>query len=82
MGDAAPLSFVAATTLTAGVLSVQTNFWPMAVGPDPARHFTGYLNSGLTVMMMVAVVVILVNAAWRCVRVLTGRVPMRVADMA
>ena len=77
-----PLSFVAVTTLTAGVLSVQTNFWPMAVGPDPARHFTGYLNSGLTVMMMVAVVVILVNAAWRCARVLTGRVPVRVADMA
>ena len=62
-----PMWFVAVTTLTAGVLSVQTNFWPMAIGPDPARHFTGYLNSGLTVMMMVAVVVILVNAAWRCV---------------
>ena len=33
-------------------------------------------------MMMVAVVVILVNAAWRCVGVLTGRVPMHVADVA
>ncbi len=77
-----PLSFVAVTTLTAGVLSVQTNFWPMAIGPDPTRHFTGYMNSALTVMMMVAVVVILVNAGWRCVRVLTGRVPVRVADMA
>jgi carbon starvation protein len=77
-----PLSFVAVTTLTAGVLSVQTNFWPMAVGPDPTRHFTGYLNSALTVMMMVAVVVILVNAAWRCARVLTGRVPLRVGEMA
>jgi carbon starvation protein len=77
-----PLSFVAVTTLTAGVLSVQTNFWPMAVGPDPSRHFTGYLNSGLTVMMMVAVVVILINAAWRCVGVLRGRVPMHVADVA
>jgi hypothetical protein len=73
---------VAVTTLTAGVLSVQTNFWPMAVGPDPSRHFTGYLNSGLTVMMMVAVVVILINAAWRCVGVLRGRVPMHVADVA
>ena len=70
------------TTLTAGVLSVRDNFWPMAIGPDPARHFQGYLNTGLTVMMMVSVVVILVNAAWRCVRVLTGRVPLRVADVA
>jgi len=59
-----------------------TNFWPMAIGPDPSRHFTGYLNSGLTVMMMAAVVVILVNAAWRCTRVLTGRVPLHVADVA
>ena len=70
-----PLAFVSVTTLTAGVLSVQTNFWPMAVGPDPSRHFSGYLNTALTVMMMVAVVIVLVNAAWRCIRVLTGRVP-------
>ena len=70
-----PLAFVSVTTLTAGVLSVQTNFWPMAVGPDPSRHFSGYLNTALTVMMMVAVIVVLVNAAWRCIRVLTGRVP-------
>ena len=41
-----PLSFVSMTTLTAGVLSVRDNFWPMAIGPDPARHFQGYLNTG------------------------------------
>ena len=69
-----PLSFVSVTTLTAGVLSVRHNFWPMAVGPDPARHFSGYLNTLLTVMMMVAVLVILANAAWRCALVLTGRI--------
>src|SRR5829696_6145122 len=75
-----PLSFVAVTTLTAGVMSVQMNFCRMAVGPDPSKQFSGYLNSALTVMMMVAVVVVLVNAAWRCVRVLSGRVPLHVAD--
>ena len=63
---AAPLAFVAVTTLTAGVLSVQTNFWPMAVGPDPTRHFQGYLNTGLTILMMICVVVILANPIWRC----------------
>ena len=52
---------------------------PMAVGPDPSRHFTGYLNSGLTVMMMVAVLVVLVNAGWRCIGVLTGRIPVTVS---
>ena len=41
-----PLAFVSVTTLTAGVLSVRDNFWPMAIGPDPARHFNGYLNTG------------------------------------
>ena len=39
LGHAVPLSFVVVTTLTAGVLSVRDNFWPMAIGPDPARHF-------------------------------------------
>jgi carbon starvation protein len=69
-----PLSFVATTTLTAGVLSVRDNFWPMAVGPNPARHFQGYLNTTLTVVMMVCVVVILANAIWKWTQVLRGRV--------
>src|SRR5204863_438901 len=30
---AIPLAFVSVTTLTAGVLSVRDNFWPMAIGP-------------------------------------------------
>ena len=41
-----PLSFVSVTTLTAGVLSVRDNFWPMAIGPNPATHFQGYLEHG------------------------------------
>jgi carbon starvation protein len=68
-----PLIFVTVTTLTAGVLSVRDNFWPMAIGPNPERHFQGYLNTGLTVVMMVCVVVIIANAGWRCVQVLRGR---------
>jgi carbon starvation protein len=76
---AVPLAFVSTTTLTAGVMSVRDNFWPMAIGADPARHFQGYLNSGLTVMMMVCVIVILANALWRCAQVLRGRVPIMAA---
>ena len=75
-----PLSFVAITTLTAGVLSVRTIFWPLAVGPNPATHFQGYLNTTLTIVMMVSVIVILCNAAWRWIQVLTGKVALRVAD--
>jgi carbon starvation protein len=71
-----PLSFVAVTTLTAGVLSVRDNFWPMAIGPNDALHFQGYLNAILTVMMMVCVLVILASAISRWVGVLTGRIPL------
>jgi carbon starvation protein len=69
-----PMVFVATTTLAAGVFSVRDNFWPMAIGADPARHFQGYLNTVVTIVMMICVVVILVNAAWRWSQVLRGRV--------
>ena len=69
-----PLAFVSVTTLTAGVLSVRDNFWPMAVGPDTSLNFQGYLNTALTVIMMLLVVVILANAVWRWMQVLRGRV--------
>ena len=67
-----PLAFVSITTLTAGALSVRDNFYPMAIGPDPAKHFQGYLNSIVTVVMMVCVLVILASAVARWIRVLNG----------
>src|SRR3954466_10542505 len=67
-----PLAFVSVTTLTAGALSVRDNFYPMAIGADPARHFQGYLNSIVTVVMMLLVLVILSSAVIRWVRVLNG----------
>jgi carbon starvation protein len=68
-----PLVFVAVTTLTAGVLSVRDNFWPMALGPDATLNFQGWVNTILTIVMMICVVVILANAAWKWRQVLTGR---------
>ena len=67
-----PLAFVAITTLTAGALSVRDNFYPMAIGPDPAKHFQGYLNSIVTVVMMVCVLVILASAIARWIKVMNG----------
>jgi carbon starvation protein len=69
-----PLAFVSVTTLAAGALSVRDNFWPMAVSPDAALHVQGYLNSILTVVMMISVVVILASALMRWVAVLRGRI--------
>jgi carbon starvation protein len=71
-----PLAFVAITTLTAGVLSVRDNFWPMANGADESLRFTGYVNTVLTIVMMVCVIVILANAIWKWGRVLSGRQPI------
>ena len=71
-----PLAFVSITTLTAGVLSVRDNFWPMAIGPDASRRFQGQLDTALTIVMMVCVVVILGHALRRCVRVVLGMVPV------
>jgi carbon starvation protein len=71
-----PLCFVATTTITAGYMSVRDNFWPMAVGDDPALQVQGYVNSVCTVIMMVCVVIILTASARRWLMVLTGRVPV------
>jgi len=62
-----PLSFLSVVTLSAGFLSVRDNFWPKAVGPNPALHAQGYLDSVLTSVMMVCVVVILAAALRRWV---------------
>ena len=62
----APMAFVGTTTLAGGFMSVRDIFWPMTKNPDTALR--GYLNSGLTVVMMVCVVLILADAIPRWVR--------------
>ena len=76
-----PLCFISITTLTAGYMSVRDNFWPMAVGPDPALHTQGYVQSICTVIMLACAVIILIATAQRCVSVLGGQIPTR-ADTA
>jgi carbon starvation protein len=70
-----PLCFLATSTLTAGYLSIRDNYWPLAVGPNPAVHVQGYVDAICTAIMMVCAVIILTSAAHRWVRVLTGKVP-------
>jgi carbon starvation protein len=65
-----PLSFVSITTLTAGAMSVRDNFYPMAIGPNPELHFQGYVNSIVTVVMMICVLVILGSAIMKWIAVL------------
>ena len=63
-------------TITAGVLSVRDNFWPMATGPDPALHIQGYIDSICTVVMLALAVIILGATARRSLQVLSGREPI------
>ncbi len=67
---ALPMAFVAVTTLTAGFLNITTNFLPLA--QTPGNAFRGYLQAALTVIMMVAVVVILLDSGRRCLATLRG----------
>ncbi|MBM3782343.1 MAG: carbon starvation protein A [Acidobacteria bacterium] len=57
-----PLSFLSINTLYGGFLNVRDNFWPLAIGPNPATHVQGYVLSICTVAMMVCAVVILGQA--------------------
>ena len=63
-----PMLFVAVTTLTAGYLNITDNFWPMTY--NPATVVQGYINSILTVIMMICAVVVLEEAGRRWYRVL------------
>jgi len=58
-----PLSFVATTTLVAGWESITDIFWPLSQQPDTA--WQGYINTFLTVTIMIAAVIILVDSIRR-----------------
>src|SRR3989440_1064734 len=55
-----PLSFVATTTLVAGYQSIRDIFWPQA--QNPATTTQGYINTSLTVLIMTAAVIVLIDS--------------------
>jgi carbon starvation protein len=74
-----PLVFLSVTTLTAGVLSIRDNFWPLTKSPVPATYIQGYVDSIAMAIMLVCAVIILSAALRRWILVLTGKVT--VADL-
>lgn len=60
-----PMAFVGTTTLTGGYLSIRTLFLPMVKKGDVLK---GWLNTSLTAVMMVCVVLILLDAIPRWAR--------------
>jgi len=67
---ALPMCFVGVTTLTAGVLSIKTIYWPLA--QQPGHAFQGYLDSTLMVIFVVGVVLVLIECGRRCWKTLHG----------
>jgi carbon starvation protein len=67
---AVPMCFVAVTTLSAGVLSIKTIYWPLA--HQPGSEFQGYLNVLLMIIFIGGVVIVLFEAGRRCWRTLSG----------
>lgn len=53
-----PMLFIAMTTLTAGYYSITDIFLPQ-------QNFKGYLNTTLTIVMMISVMIILIDCAMR-----------------
>ena len=75
---ALPMLFVGVTTLTAAVQSIRNIFWPLT--HTPGKELQGYLDSGLMLIFMVGVVLVVVNAARRCLLTLRGEnIPMEAA---
>jgi carbon starvation protein len=67
---AVPMCFVGVTTLTAGVLSIKTIYWPLA--HTPGKEFTGYLDTTLMIIFVLGVVIVLFEAGRRCWATLHG----------
>ena len=67
---AVPMVFVGVTTVSAGVLSIKNIFWPLT--QNSKTWFQGYLDSTLMVIFIVGVIIMVINAAIRCYKTLSG----------
>jgi carbon starvation protein len=68
---ALPMLFVGVTTLSAGVLSIRDIFWPLT--KTPGKAFQGYLDTALMVVFITGVVLVVFQAARRCLATLSGQ---------
>jgi carbon starvation protein len=65
-----PMLFVGVTTVSAGVLGIQTLFWPMRL--QPGKFFAGILDTSLMVLFITGVILVVANATISWFRVLNG----------
>ena len=67
-----PLSFLSLNTLYGGVLNITGNYYPLAVGPDPARNLEGWILTICTTVMLALALIILGAAIQKWFSVLSG----------
>jgi carbon starvation protein len=65
-----PMCFVGTTTISAGVLGIQSTFWPLRL--KPGMYFAGILDTTLMVIFITGVVLVLIDAIRRWIMVLNG----------
>ena len=68
-----PALFVLVTTVSAGVLSIQNVFWPMAM--RPGSQVQGWIETSLMAIFIVGAIMIVGSAGLRCVKTLRGVPP-------
>lgn len=74
-----PMVFVAVTTLTAGYLNVTDNFWPLT--GNSATAVQGWVNTVLTIIMMICAIGVLIEAFRRWYRVLVKGEHLRAGEV-
>jgi carbon starvation protein len=67
---AVPALFVGVTTVTAGVLSIRTIFWPLT--KVAGKEFQGYLDTTLMTIFIIGVILVATDAARRIWKTLHG----------
>jgi carbon starvation protein len=67
---AVPALFVGITTVTAGVLSIRTIFWPLT--KVAGKEFQGYLDTTLMTIFIIGVILVATDAARRIWKTLHG----------
>ncbi len=68
-----PMAFVATTTTTAGIFEITGKFWRMTRNPETLVK--GWLNIGLTAMLLTLVAIILASAASRWLQAIRSGKP-------
>jgi carbon starvation protein len=68
-----PALFVLVTTVSAGTLSIQNTFWPMAM--HPGSQLQGWIETSLMALFIVGAIVIVGSAGLRCIQTLRGVPP-------